>query len=127
MQRQVLQPEGMVKPKAPYSPVVVSGDLVYTAGQVAFDGAGRIVGDGIEEQVRQVLDNIGRCLAAAGCGFEDVIKVNAFLTDMANFAAFNAVYQEYFGEPYPARTTVEAGLAPGFLVEIEAVARKPVQ
>lgn len=125
MQREVVQPEGMVKPKAPYSPVVVSGDVVYTAGQVAFDGEGKIVGDAIEEQTRQALDNIGRCLAAAGCSFQDVVKVSAFLTDMANFAAYNAVYQEYFKEPYPARTTVEAGLAPGLLVEIEAVARKP--
>jgi 2-iminobutanoate/2-iminopropanoate deaminase len=113
-----------VTPKAPYSPVIVSGDLVVTAGQVAFDPAGKIVGDGIEAQTRQVLDNVGRCLDAGGCGFGDVIKVNAFITDMRNFEGFNAVYREYFAEPYPVRTTVQAGLAPGLLVEIEVMARK---
>lgn len=124
MGRQALQPEDVATPKAPYSPVIVSGDLVITAGQVAFDVEGNVVGDTIEAQTRQVLENFGRCLAAAGCGFEDVIKVNGFLTDMANFAGYNAVYLEFFKEPYPARTTVQAGLAPGLLIEIEGTARK---
>ena len=53
-----------------------------------------------------------------------MIKVNAYITDMANFAGFNAVYSEYFTEPYPVRTTVQAGLAPGLLIEIEGTARK---
>ena len=64
-------------------------------------------------------------LAAAGCGLEDVIKVNAFLTDLGNFAVYNAVYREYFKEPYPARTTVGAALAPGLHVEVEVIARRP--
>ena len=125
MEGQALQPDGLAVPKAPYSPVIVSGDLVVTAGQVAFDADGNVVSPEFEAQVRQVLDNIGRCLAAAGCGFEHVIKVNAYVTDFANFPTFNAVYREYFQPPYPVRTTVQAGLAGGFLVEIEAVARKP--
>jgi reactive intermediate/imine deaminase len=104
--------------------VIVSGDLVVTAGQVAFDVEGNVVGDTIEAQTRQTLENVGRCLAAAGCGFEDVIKINAYITDMANFAGFNDVYRGYFAEPYPARTTVQAGLAPGLLIEIEGTARK---
>jgi 2-iminobutanoate/2-iminopropanoate deaminase len=122
--RHAFQPEDVATPKAPYSPVIVSGDLVVTAGQVAFDVDGNVVGDTIEAQTRQTLENVGRCLAAAGCGLEDVIKVNAFITDMANFAGFNAVYREYFTEPYPVRTTVQAGLAPGLLIEIEGTARK---
>jgi 2-iminobutanoate/2-iminopropanoate deaminase len=104
--------------------VVVSGDLVATAGQIAFDANGDLVPGGIAEQTRQVLENLGRCLAAAGCGFGDVIKVTAFLTDLTNFAAYNEVYAEFFQAPYPARTTVQAGLAPGLLVEIEALARR---
>lgn len=116
-------PEGVARPKPPYSPVVVSGDLVYTAGQVAFDETGAIVPGGMAEQSRQVLENLRRCLEAAGCGFADVIKVNAFVTDLSQFEAFNVVYREYFSEPYPARTTVGASLAPGLLVEVEAVAR----
>jgi len=84
-----------------------------------------IVSDEIEAQCRRVLDNIRACLRAAGCELSDVIKVNAFLTDLANFDVYNAVYREYFSEPYPARTTVGAALAPGLLVEVEVVARRP--
>ena len=125
MNGQAVQPDGLATPKAPYSPVVVTGDFVLTAGQVGFDADGNVVSDDFEAQVRQVFDNIGRCLAAAGVGFEHVIKVNAFLTDFANFPVFNAVYREYFQAPYPVRTTVQAGLAPGLHVEVEAIARKP--
>jgi reactive intermediate/imine deaminase len=115
----------MARPANPYSPVVISGDHVYTAGQVAFDADGALVPGGAAEQTRQVLANVAACLAAAGCSLADVVKVNAFLTDMADFAAFNDVYREVFVEPYPARTTVQVGLAPGLLVEIEAIARRP--
>jgi 2-iminobutanoate/2-iminopropanoate deaminase len=120
-----IQPEGVATPDFPYTPVVVSGDLVVTAGQVANDAAGAIVADEIEGQTRRVLDNVRACLAAAGCGLADVIKVNAFLTDLANFAIYNAVYREYFSAPYPVRTTVGAALAPGFLIEVEVIARRP--
>jgi 2-iminobutanoate/2-iminopropanoate deaminase len=125
MAREALQPPDVATPKAPYSPVVVSGDHVYTAGQVAFDERGDVVGADVASQVRRALENLRSCLAAAGCGLEDVVKVNAFLTDLADFDAYNAVYREFFVAPYPARTTVQAGLPPGLLVEIEAVARRP--
>jgi 2-iminobutanoate/2-iminopropanoate deaminase len=125
VQGEALQPEGLAVPAAPYSPVVVSGDLVVTAGQVAFDAQGERVGDDVETQTRQVLDNLRLVLDAAGCGLGDVIKVNAFLADLGDFDAYNAVYREYFHEPYPVRSTVQAGLAAGLLVEIEAMARKP--
>jgi 2-iminobutanoate/2-iminopropanoate deaminase len=117
-------PDGLPRPDFPYSPGVVSGDLVYTAGQIANDESGQIVSDEIEAQTRRVLDNLRAVLRAAGCDLSDVIKVNAFLTDLSNFAVYNDVYREYFSEPYPARTTVGAALAPGYLVEIEAVARR---
>jgi 2-iminobutanoate/2-iminopropanoate deaminase len=125
MPKQALQPEGIAKPKPPYSPVVVSGDMVYTAGQVAFDESGELVAGGIAEQTRQTLENVRTCLEAAGCTLGDVVKVTAFLTDLGEVAAYNEVYREFFEEPYPARSSVQAGLAPGVLVEIEAVARRP--
>ena len=125
MQRQALQPDGLAVPKAPYSPVVLTGDFVMTAGQVGFDANGAVVSDDSEAQARQVFDNMGSCLAAAGVGFEHVVKVNAFLTDFANFPVFNALYREYFQAPYPVRTTVQAGLAPGLHIEVEAIARRP--
>ena len=125
MPRQALQPEGMAKPRPPYSPVVISGETVYTAGQVAFDETGTLVEGGIEEQTRRVLENVRTCLDAAGCTLDDVVKVTAFLVDLGEVAGYNEVYREFFDEPYPARSTVQAGLAPGVLVEIEAVARRP--
>ena len=123
MPRDALFPDGLVRPKAPYSPVVRSGDHVFTAGQVAFDATGTLVPGGIAEQTRQVLANLEACLGAAGCTFDDVVKVNVFLVDLADFEEFNEVYRAAFSEPYPVRTTVQAGLPGGIRVEIEAVAR----
>ena len=124
MPRQAHQPDGMATPKPPYSPVVVSEDLVYTAGQVAHDADGSLVAGGIEEQTRQALENVRTCLDAAGCTLDDVLKVNAFLADLGDFEGYNSVYREFFEQPYPARTSVQAGLPPGILVEIEAMARR---
>jgi 2-iminobutanoate/2-iminopropanoate deaminase len=117
------QPEGVARPKAPYSPVVADGGLVYTAGQVAFDEHGELVPGGIEEQARRALENLTACLRAAGAELSDVLKVNAYLADLGDFAGFNAIYSEFFSAPYPARTTVGVSLPAGLLVEIEAVAR----
>jgi len=125
MPRDALFPDDLPRPKPPFSPVVRSGDHVYTAGQVGFDSSGTLVAGGIAEQTRQTLANVRSCLRAAGCGLDDVVKVNAFLVDLADFDAYNEVYREVFAEPYPARTTVQAGLPGGIRVEIEAVARLP--
>ena len=124
MTRQTIQPDDVATPALPYSPVCVSGDLVYTSGQVPFDEQGALVSEDFGEQVHQTLRNLGRCLAAAGCGFEDVVKVNAYLADLANGPVYNEVYKEYFNPPYPARSTVGATLF-GFAIEIEAIARRP--
>jgi 2-iminobutanoate/2-iminopropanoate deaminase len=123
MTRDARQPDGVAVPKAPYSPVVVSGDLVYTAGQVGFDESGELVAGGIEEQTRRALENLRACLRAGGCGLDDVLKVNAYLADLSQFDGFNRVYREFFDAPFPARTTVGASLPGEILVEIEAVAR----
>jgi 2-iminobutanoate/2-iminopropanoate deaminase len=124
MPRNAIQPEGLARPKPPYSPVIVSGDHVFTAGQVAHDADGNLVGDTIEEQTRQVLQNLRTCLEAAGSSLDEVVKVTAFLADLGDFPGYNAAYTEFFSEPYPARSSVGAGLPPGILVEIEAVARR---
>jgi len=124
--REAIQPDGVSAPVPPYSPVVAAGDLVFTAGQVAMDPAGAIVAGGVAEQTEQVLRNVAACMAAAGCSLDDVVKTTVFLDDLADFPAFNEIYARHFTRPFPARTTVQAGLAPGVLVEIEAVARRPV-
>jgi 2-iminobutanoate/2-iminopropanoate deaminase len=125
MTRNAPRPKSMAEPAPPYSPVIVSGDLVYTAGQVALDAEGNVVPGGIEEQTEQVLDNVERCLAAAGCSLDDVVKVTAFVSDLDGFEGFNRAYARRFTTPYPARSTVGVRLAPGLLVEIEVVARLP--
>jgi 2-iminobutanoate/2-iminopropanoate deaminase len=124
MPRHALQPEGRPKPKPPYSPVVVAGDTVYTAGQTGVDASGALAAGGITEQTRQTLENVRACVEAAGCTMDDVVKVNAYLVDLADFAGYNEVYTEFFAEPYPARTSVQAGLPAGILIEIEAIAHR---
>jgi len=122
--REAVQPPGVARPGAPYSPVVVSGDLVFTAGQVAFDEDGHLVPGGIGEQTGRVLDNLEACLRAAGCTLGDVVKVTAFLADLGDFEAFNVVYGARFEAPPPARSTIGVDLPGGILVEIEAIARR---
>jgi 2-iminobutanoate/2-iminopropanoate deaminase len=124
MSKRTPTPGGVGSPVAPYSPVVISDDLVFLSGQIPYDENNELVEGGIELQTRQVLTNMGRCLAAAGCEFRDVIKVNAFIGDFGDFSGFNAVYLQFFEPPLPARTTVQAGLY-GFRVEVEAIARRP--
>lgn len=113
-------------PKAigPYSQAVQSENLLFTAGQIALDPAtGELVPGGIEAQTRQVLTNLKNILDAAGSGLGYVVKTTVFLQNMADFAAMNAVYAEFFPENPPARSTIAvAALPKGAAVEIEAVA-----
>ena len=111
----------------PFSPVleVSPARLVVISGQAAQGPGGEILGTSIEDQTRATLENCRKQLAAAGVGLKDVFKVNAFLTDIENWPAFNAVYSEIMPEPRPVRTTVETGLLTNLLVEIEMWAVKP--
>lgn len=114
-----------LKPAGPYSHGVVANGFLYTAGFGPQDPAtGLVVEGGVQEQTRQVLRNIGAVLAEYGLGFDDVVKVTAHLEDLADFAAYNEAYAEFFQEPYPVRTTVGSRLA-NILVEIDVVAAVP--
>ncbi len=110
----------------PYSHAVDSDGLVYLSGQTPVDPAtGTLVDGPIEAQARQCFANLFAVLAAAGLGPDDVVKCNVFLTDMADFAAMNAVYAEQFDAPYPARTTIGVAALPlGARIEIELIARR---
>ena len=122
MQRNAITPKGMFA-AGPYSHAIRSGNLVFLSGKTGTDGAGKLAGAGITEQTKQTFANLKVVLEAAGVGFEQVLKCNVYLTDMADFAAMNAVYAEHFKEPNPARTTVAVAALPGGAkVEIELVA-----
>ena len=106
----------------PYSPVLrirPGSELVVISGQAPLDLEGAVIGRTIEEQARVTLGNCRHQLSAAGLGLSDVFKVNVYLTDLANWPRFNAVYREIMPQPYPARTAIGCALLDGFLVEIE--------
>ena len=106
----------------PYSQGYISNGFVYTSGQIPVDPATGEVPASIEEQAAQSCKNVGALLEAAGSGFNKVIKTTCFLADMADFAAFNAVYAEYFTSK-PARSCVAVkDLPKGVKCEIEAIA-----
>ena len=108
----------------PYSQAIQVGNLVYTSGQIPIDPAtGVFVEGGIKEQTRQSLINVRSILEEAGLSMSNVVKTTVFMADMNNFADMNAVYAEFFTEPYPARSAVAVKTLPkGALVEIEVVA-----
>ena len=110
----------------PYSPAVQAGNLLFVSGQIPVDPAtGNFAGDDITTQAHQSLTNVKNILEAAGYTLADVVKTTVLLDDMANFAAVNAVYSQYFTENCPARACFAAKALPkGALVEIEAIAAK---
>lgn len=112
------------RPVGPYSQAVIAGDFVFLAGQIPLDPeTGELVGGGIREQTKRVLDNIKAILEAAGCSLRDVVSVTAYLRDLSHFNEFNEVYSEYFSENKPARTTVQVSALPrNSLVEVAVVA-----
>ena len=127
MAKQVLRPKNLSfqpRPTYPYSPGAKGGNYVFTAGQVAWDERGRLVGIGdVRAQTRQVLKNIRSILAEGGAGFGDVVKCNVYLADIRHFQVMNEEFAKAFPSDPPARTTVQAALAePEMLVEIEAIA-----
>jgi 2-iminobutanoate/2-iminopropanoate deaminase len=111
----------------PYSQAIAGSGFVFLSGQIAIEPAtGALVPGGVAAETHQVLKNLGAVLAAAGSSFARVLKTTVYLTDLADFAAMNAIYAEYFPEPAPARATVEVAALPrGARVEIELVALAP--
>jgi len=109
----------------PYSQAISYGNLLFTSGQIALDpNTGEMVGNDVASQAELVMQNLSAVLEANGIGFDRVIKATCFLADMADFAAFNAVYAKYFStDPKPARSAVAVRALPkGALCEVEVVA-----
>lgn len=110
----------------PYSQAVCAGNTVYVSGQLPINPAtGEFAGTDIASQTRQSLTNIQSILAANGMTMADVVKVTVLMQDIAEFAAMNAVYAEFFSEPFPARAAYQvAALPKAAKIEIEAIAVK---
>jgi len=108
----------------PYSQGILTGNFVFTAGQISLDPeTGEIVPGGIEAETRRVLQNLSSVLEAAGSSLDRVVKTTVFLRDMGDFARMNSVYAEFFTGSFPARSTVQvAALPKNAAIEIEAVA-----
>lgn len=107
----------------PYSQGIIAGDMLFASGQIPINPAtGEITGKDITEQATQAIENVGAILAEAGCDYTKVVKTTCFLAEMADFAAFNAVYEKYFTEK-PARSCVAVKQLPkGVLCEVEVIA-----
>jgi 2-iminobutanoate/2-iminopropanoate deaminase len=116
--------ENAPKPFGPYSQAVKSGNTLYVSGQRPVHPVSGNMPENVVDQARQVLKNIEAVLSAAGATMANVLKVNMYLADLADFAAVNDVYQTFFQEPFPARTTIGAALR-GILVEIDVIAELP--
>ena len=112
---------------APYSPGIITGNLVFVSGQVPMNPETKtVIRDDFEAAVRQCIANVERILKAAGTELENCVKVTVFLADMDNFSRLNLVYNEYFGDTKPTRTCVQVARLPLDVdVEIEAIAILP--
>jgi 2-iminobutanoate/2-iminopropanoate deaminase len=122
--KQAISAQNGPKAIGPYSPALRAGQWVFLSGQVPFDPAtGQLVDGDIATQTRRVLQNIGTLLGAAGLTHAAIVRTTVFLADMNDFAAMNAAYAEFFSEPYPARSTVQAARLPrDARIEIDVIA-----
>ncbi len=119
--RKTVMAENGPPPAGPYSHAVVANGFVFISGQGPVNPETGIAPNAFTDQVRQTFKNVQTILEAAGAGLEDVVKVNAYVTDLTRFAEFNEVYKEFFQQDPPARTTVATALL-GILVEVDCIA-----
>ena len=126
MRKQVIAERG-APPKGIYSPAIVaSGTIAYISGQGPIDPeTGEIRSGSFAQQATLTFDNITTLLEAAGTSWKHVVKVGVFLADLKDFSAMNDIYKTYLTEPYPARTTVQAGLPTDMLIEVDCMAIVP--
>ncbi len=122
MSRKIIATASAPAAIGPYSQAVQAGGTVYLSGQIGLDPATMQMAEGIDAQIARVFDNLKAVAAAAGGSLADAVKVNIYVTDLANFARVNDVMAQVFSQPYPARATVQVAALPrGALVEIDAV------
>ncbi|MEN6309652.1 MAG: RidA family protein [Anaerohalosphaeraceae bacterium] len=126
MEKKVIVSQSAPKAVGPYSQAVMANNMFFASGQLGLDPAtGQMVYGGVKEQAQQVLKNITALLTAAELTIQNVVQVQIFLADMADFAQVNEVYKTFFSEPYPARSTFQVAALPlSARVEIQVVAIK---
>lgn len=125
MSKKTVFTEKAPTPVGPYSQAVISGGFVFVSGQIPIDPeTSKLVEGGIEAQTVQVLENLKNILESINLTLNDVVKTSVYLSDLSDFQSFNRVYSRYFEVNPPARTTAQAGLMAGVLVEIDAIAKK---
>jgi len=124
MQREIITTENAPAPIGPYSQGVKAREFIFTSGQIAINpSTGRLVVGGIEEQTRQVLENIKAILEAADSSLGNVVKVTVFLKDLGDFGTMNKVYAQYFTDDFPVRSCVQVSKLPmDVKLELEVVA-----
>ncbi|WP_299157291.1 RidA family protein [uncultured Tenacibaculum sp.] len=125
--KKIITTKNAPAPIGPYNQAVLSGNTLYTSGQIAINpNTGELVQGSIKDETKQVMENMKEVLAAAEMTFENVVKTSIFISDMHNFSEINTVYAEYFDEATaPARETVEVANLPKFVnVEISMIAIK---
>ena len=124
MEREVIYTENAPKPLANYSQAIKIGNLIFVSGQVAIDPkTGKLIEGGIKEQTKRVIENIKAILEAAGSSLKDGVKVTVYLANKDLYREFNEVYNEYFRENPPSRTTVEAKPpSEKMLIEMDVIA-----
>jgi 2-iminobutanoate/2-iminopropanoate deaminase len=125
MSRKVVRTKKAVKPLGAYSQAIVTGNLVFVAGQAGLDPKTVKEPKGIKAQTRQTFENIKAILEAAGTSLDSVVRVGVFLRDIHDFDAYNKTYLEFFPKDQPARITVQAKLYGKLLIEAEAIAVIP--
>ena len=123
MTKEIIFTEEAPKAIGPYSQGVVAGNTLYISGQVPLNPTtGALIEGSITDQAVQVISNLESICRAANASLTDIVKLNIYLTDLSNFAEVNAVMQDKFAEPYPARATVEVSALPlGFDIEMDAI------
>jgi 2-iminobutanoate/2-iminopropanoate deaminase len=126
MRKEILA-KNAAPPQGPYSQAIfATGPLVFVSGQGPVDPeSGEFQFGSFREQAELTFKNIAAILEAAGTSWANVVRVGIFLADLGNFAEMNAVYEQYLAAPYPARTTVQAGLPPKMEIEVDCIATIP--
>ncbi len=120
--RKTIMIAGAAQPIGPYSHAIIANGFIFVSGQGPRNPQTRQIAPDFEGQARQVFTNLKTILEGAGVNLKDVVKVNAYLSNLEHFQVFNTVYREFFPEDFPTRTTVGAALLENYLIEVDVIA-----